>query len=118
MCNKYSSIIYSVAPYDVTISADFNGDVAVRPAIVEYDDVLILNCTTFGGPDNIFSWFKDNILLQESTDNILTIAAVNAADGGWYECVVDNTAGNSSVNITIYGESCVSFNILHEVCFI
>ena len=116
--NKYSSIICSVVPYDVTISADFNGDVTVRPAVVEYGDVLILNCTASGGPDNMFSWLKDNILLQESTDNILTIAAVNAANGGLYECVVDNTAGNSSANITIYGGSCLSFNILHEVCFI
>ena len=106
------------APYNVTISADFNGNVVVRPAVVEYGDVLTLNCTTSGGPDNMFSWFKDNILLQESTDNILAIAAVNAADGGLYECVVDNTAGNSSANITIYGEFCVTFNILHEVCFI
>ena len=84
---------------------------------MEYGDVLILNCTTSGGPNNMFSWFKDNILLQESTDNILTIAAVNAADGGLYDCVVDNTAGNSSANITIYGESCVSYHLIHCVRF-
>ena len=100
--------MYTVAPYDVIISADFNGDVTVRSAVVEYGDVLILNCTTSGGLNNMFSWFKDNILLQESTDNILMIAAVNAADGGLYECVVDNTAGNSSANITIYSKSLIS----------
>ena len=108
--------MYIVAPYDAMISA---GDVAVRPVVVEYDDVLSLNCTTSGGPDNTFSWFKGDILLQESADNnILAITAINAADGGLYKCVVNNMAGNSSVNITIYGKPCISFNALREICFI
>ena len=118
MCIKHSFInicIHTAAPNDVTISADFNGDVAVETAVVEYGDVLILNCTTSGGPDNTFSWFKNSILLQESFYNILNITAVNAADGGLYRCEVNNTAGNSSANITIYGEYCVSFSTLHEV---
>ena len=110
--------MYIVAPYDAMISADLNGDVAVRPIVVEYGDALTLNCTTSGGPDNTFSWFKDDILLQESSDNILTITAINATDGGLYECVVNNMAGISSANITIYGKSCVLFNKFHEVCFI
>ena len=107
--------MYIVAPYDGMISAVLNGDVANRPIVVEYGDALTLNCTTSGGPDNTFSWFKDDILLQESSDNILTITAINAADGGLYECVVNNTAGNSSANIIVYGESCVLFSTLHEV---
>ena len=118
MCNKHSFVnicICTAAPYGVTISADFDGDVAVGTAVVEYGDALIFNCTTSGGPDNTFSWFKDDILLQESTDSILTITGINAADGGLYECVVNNTAGNSSANITIYGEACVLFSTLHEV---
>ena len=76
-----------------------------RPAIVEYGDVLTLNCTTAGGHDNMFQWYKDNIMLEENTDSILNITDVTADDGGLYECVVNNTAGNSSANITIYGMS-------------
>ena len=110
--------MYIVVPYDGMISAVLNGDVANRPIVVEYGDALTLNCTTSGGPDNTFSWFKDDILLQESSDNILTITAINATDGGLYECVVNNMAGISSANITIYGKPCVLFNKFHEVCFI
>ena len=102
---------YTVAPYDVMISADFNGDVAARPAVVEYGDALILNCTASGGPDNMFFWYKDDVLFQ-SNNNILNITAVSAADGGLYECVVNNTAGNSTANIAIYGKSCLSLNTL------
>ena len=87
------------------ITADFTGDVGARPVVVEYSDALTLNCTASGGPDNMLHWYKDNVLLQGNTDNVLNISAVNAADGGLYECVVNNTAGNSTANITIYGKS-------------
>ena len=98
---------YTVAPYDVMITADFTGDVEARPAVVEYGDVLILNCTASGGPDNMLFWYKDDVLFQSSS-NILNITAVSAADGGLYECVVNNTAGNSTADITIYGKFCLS----------
>ena len=87
------------------ITADFTGDVAARPAVVEYGDVLTLNCTASGGPDNMFYWFKDNVFLEVS--NFLNITTVSAADGGLYECVVNNTAGSSTANITVNGKSCL-----------
>ena len=74
-----------------------------RPAVVQYGDILTLNCTTSGGNDNMFQWYKDDIILEGNTDNILNITDVTADDGGLYECVVNNTAGNSSATITIYG---------------
>ena len=102
---------YTVTPYDVMITAEFNGDVEARPAVVEYGDALTLNCTASGGPDNMFFWYKDDVLFQNG-NNILNITAVSAADGGLYECVVNNTAGNSTANITIYGRSCLSLSTL------
>ena len=74
-----------------------------RPATVEYDNDLLLTCTASGGTSNMFQWFKDDDVLNGSTDNILNITDVTANDGGLYECVVNNTAGSSSANITIYG---------------
>ena len=100
----FSSCYFVVAPYDVLITADFSGDIIARPAIVEYGDALILICTTFNDLDNTFLWFKDAVLIQGNTD-IFGIAAVSAADGGLYECIVNNTAGNSTASITIYGKS-------------
>ena len=87
------------------ITADFNGDVEARPIVIQYGDALTLNCTASGGPANMLRWFKDDVLL-EGSDDILEFTAVSAANGGFYECVVNNTAGNSTANITLYGTSC------------
>ena len=65
-----------------------------------------------GGPSNMFRWVKDGIYIDGNT---LNITEVTATDGGLYECVVNNTAGNSSANITIYGRTCISHNTLHIV---
>ena len=83
-----------------------------RPATVENGDTLILTCTASGGPDNMFYWSKDGDFLP-STDGILTIADITATDGGMYECVVNNTAGDGSSDITIYGRTCISHDILY-----
>ena len=80
-----------------------------RPATVEYEDDLLLTCTASGGPNNMFYWFKDGVYLNGSTDAILNITDVTADDGGLYECVVNNTAGNSSADITIYSESSITY---------
>ena len=85
-----------------------------RPAIVGYGDILALNCTSSGGDDNIFQWYKDDIMLEENIDSILIITDVTADDGGLYECVVNSIAGNSSANITIYGMY-ILFTILLDI---
>ena len=85
-----------------------------RSAVVEYGDILTLNCTTAGGHNNMFQWYKDDIILEGNTDSILIINNVATDDGGLYECVVNNTAGNSSANITIYGMCC--YYSIHDMC--
>ena len=85
-----------------------------RPAVVEYGDNLTLTCTASGGPNNMFRWYKDSNYLG-NTNSFFNIPAVTAADGGVYECVVNNTAGNSSASITIYGRSYLPLNTLHIV---
>ena len=78
-----------------------------RPAVVEYREDLLLTCTASGGPSNMFHWVKDGIDIAGS---ILNITEVTADDGGIYECVVSNMAGDSSVNITIYGRTYILFD--------
>ena len=87
-----------------------------RPATVDNGDTLILNCTASGGPNNTFRWSKDGGDIAGSTDGILNIADVTTTDGGSYECVVNNTASNSSANITIYGRTYISHD--NTVCSI
>ena len=75
-----------------------------RPAVVEYGDTLTLTCGTSGGPDNTFSWSKDNNITSIGNTSILSISPITPADGGVYQCMVSNDAGNSTTNITIYGK--------------
>ena len=98
----------TVAPYDVTITA---GNIKANPTTVQ-NDVLTLTCMASGGPSNMFHWVKDGICTDGNT---LIITKVTATDGGFYECIVNNTAGDSSANITIYGRTCISNNTLHIV---
>ena len=99
----------TVAPYDVIITA---GNITASPTTVQNGDVLTLICMASGGPSNIFRWIKDGIYTNGST---LIITEVTATDGGLYECIVNNTAGDSSANITIYGRTCISHNTLYIV---
>ena len=59
-------------------------------------------------------WLKDNFF-QGTTGNTLMINAVTAEDGGIYQCVVNNTAGESSTEITIYGMCYLSLYTLHVI---
>ena len=76
---------------------------------MEYEDDLLLTCIASGarGANNMFHWFKNGDYLDGSIDGILNITDVTADDGGLYECVVNNTAGSSSANVTIYGMYCL-----------
>jgi len=74
---------------------------------VDNGNPLVLNCTASGGP-NMFSWFKDDILFNASS--VVSISSVEAANGGFYECRISNDAGNSSVNVTVYGE-CIVYHL-------
>ena len=102
----------TVAPYNVTITADFNRYVIAKSIRVENGDSLTLTCMTSGGPSNMFHWVKDGIDTYGST---LSINAITATDGGLYECVVNNTGGNSTAKITIYCRTCISHNTLYIV---
>ena len=99
---------YLVAPYNVTITS---GNDTVSSVTVEYGDSLTLNCSNSGGPNNMLRWIKDG-LFEGTTDNILMINVVTIDDGGIYQCVVNNTAGENSTEITIYG-MCVIYRLIH-----
>ena len=80
---------------------------------MENGDNLTLSCTASGGPSNMFRWVKDDNDIIVSTDSMLNLTDVTADEGGLYECVVNNDAGNSSASINIYGRTCISHNTLY-----
>ena len=98
---------YTVAPYDIMITADFTGDVEARPVVVEYGDDLTLNCTASGGPNNTFLWYKLGDYYYHQENNTVNITTVNATDGGIYICDVSNIVDYNYTEIAIYGRSCL-----------
>ncbi|XP_070547362.1 cell adhesion molecule CEACAM1-like [Ptychodera flava] len=85
------------APSDATIS--FNS------SPVEYDTV-IMHCTTSDINCILYSWYKDNVLLDETKDGIyfdennptLTIISVDREHSGTYKCEVSNPVGSFHSN--------------------
>ena len=61
-----------------------------------------LTCTSFGGPENSFQWFRNGIAItelvtEENSTNVLVIYNVTASThGGVYRCIVNNFAGSGS----------------------
>lgn len=62
------------------------------------------NCSSLGGPGNSFTWMRQNDRQVVGSEPQLTITDLDAFDGGWYQCIVENSAGNDSTNVTLNGE--------------
>ena len=85
------------------------GEVMVSSSQSTYseNDDATLTCTSFGGPENSFQWFKDGVPITElvtgeNNTNVLVIYNVTAStDGGVYDCVVNNSAGSDSANVSL-----------------
>ena len=65
-------------------------------------DSVTLQCTSMGGPGNTFRWFLNNFLLLGETSPTLIRQNVTVADGGMYNCIVSNTAGNNGASTSIF----------------
>ena len=96
MCQYNNCLVFSVAPYNVTITGD---------NLYNETEDLELTCLSEGGPELVYIWsFSGNIIVN-ATDSTLVIEDVGTADGGDYTCNVTNNAGYQSDNITVYSKS-------------
>ena len=71
------------------------------PDVLRFGDNVTFTCSALGGPGNMFQWQKDGQDLLSESQSTLTLANVNAMDGGLYTCVVTNAAGNDNSDITL-----------------
>ena len=83
--------------------------------IVAIGDSFILSCTSRGSPPDIFTWRKDDGLIQNSTSVTaithhsytavfradFVINSVTTSDSGAYTCTVTNPIGSDSEAITV-----------------
>ena len=91
------------------------GSVSVTPALVNSSqgNMETLMCTAQGGPGNTFTWTKlDNPTFTSMTANV-TITVMAASDGGVYQCLVMNSAGNDTAQTTLTGK--MSHSVVPQV---
>ena len=67
-------------------------------------DNVTFNCSSLGGPGNSFTWMKQNDKQVIGSEPQLIITDLDALDGGQYQCIVENSAGNDSTDVTVYSE--------------
>ena len=65
--------------------------------------VAEFTCSAEGGPNNAFTWTRTFGDVTVATDSMLTVNIMSAMDGGDYECLVENAAGNGSAVVTLNG---------------
>lgn len=63
------------------------------------------DCFSLGGPQNVFTWTKLRSNSVIANDSQLTIVDLMASDGGQYQCLVKNPAGEDSITATLNGNA-------------
>ena len=68
---------------------------------------MMFICASYGGPENYFQWFKNDVPITElehyfSNTSTLNLNRVTAhTDGAVYTCVVNNTAGRGDASVSL-----------------
>ena len=91
MCNDFVVIPVIVSP---------EGSVSPLNTVYEVGDIAILECSSIGGPGNLFQWEMNGLFI--GNDGVLSLEGINASHGGTYTCIISNAAGNNSVYTTLY----------------
>lgn len=77
------------------------------------EETVQLNCSSEGGPNNQFKWFKDGseitfngkFSINDGGNHLssLYVNNIEGGDQGEYECLVNNTAGSSRAMTLLTG---------------
>ena len=82
--------------------------------VASVNENVTFNCTGMGGPNNYFQWTHiDTVREIVGYDSELTIAQVAASNGGSYECLVQNAAGNDTSTSDLLGNDQRSQKFVH-----
>ena len=90
--NSYISVVspagsVSIIPFD-NVFTNFNSTVS-------------LTCLAQGGPDNMFVWRRQGMIVSNSI--VLELTMITGSDGGVYECTVTNDAGSGAASTSVIG---------------
>ena len=96
ICNLSTTIPHSEAPHDVVIASNVDLNIA------SLNNIVMMMCSSGGGPNNTYEWVKDGTVLNGETSDTLILIIANASFGGDYTCTVSNAAGNDSASTALY----------------
>ena len=60
-----------------------------------------ITCSAQGGPNNMFEWSKQGVIVSNS--DVLELTMITGSDGGLYVCNVTNDAGSDTANTSVIG---------------
>ena len=94
------------------------GGVTVSPDQVIVDgnqSQLELTCTSEAMLGVVFQWRFGGVLLANETSETLVLSNITPSEnGGYYECIVANAAGNGSDNATVLFSPVITNNPIHQ----
>ena len=74
-----------------------------------------IRCLALGGPNNMFEWRKQGMVVSNS--DVLELTMITGSDGGTYVCNVTNDAGSDSASASVIGMHLINFDILASYLF-
>ena len=80
------------------------GSVFVSPfgnVRTNFNSTVSLTCSAQGGPNNMFEWSKQGVIVSNS--DVLELTMITGSDGGLYVCNVTNDAGSDTANTSVIG---------------
>ena len=80
------------------------GSVSVVPFgnfLTNVNATVNLTCRAQGGPNNMFKWSKQGVVVSNSS--VLEFTVNTGSDGGTYQCTVTNDAGSATTNALVIG---------------
>ena len=87
-----------------------------RSVAVVVGQAMILSCEVGGALPSQLTWLKNGVPLElvrsrvtRLTNSSLSVSPLNKMDGGMYQCIVKNSAGNthSSTHVTVLCKSSI-----------
>ena len=80
------------------------GSVFIVPpgdVLTSFNSTETITCLAQGGPNNMFEWSKQGVIVSNS--DVLVLTMITGSDGGLYVCTVTNDAGSDTATTRVIG---------------
>ena len=77
--------------------------------LTSFNSTKNIICLADGGPNNMFKWRKQEVIVSNS--DVLELTMITGSDGGTYQCTVTNDAGSSTASTIVIGMYSICLDI-------